>query len=398
MSSSWTIPGISGQSLDVAAPDTRAARARRPDVAPLLAKKPEWAPRVWHGCGILAWVALLRRNRFAVHPRYWYTAAIVTIVAVVNTMLGLLERAIYGRAVRKTTIRQAPIFLIGHWRTGTTLLHELMICNEHFGFPTTYQCIQPHHFLLTERLFSRWFRFLVPATRPMDNMRAALDRPQEDEFAMCMLGTVSPYSAMAFPNHSAGRNGLLDLETMGSFRRWKQRFHRFLQRVTFESGKRLVLKSPPHTARVKVLNEMFPGAIFIHIVRNPFEVFPSTVNLWRTLYWTQGLQTPTFAGLEEMVLNTYARMHEKLEEAKKTLAKDRYYELTYENLVKDPIGEIEKIYRYFQLPGFEAGLPRLEKYVAGLKSYETNKYDLSAEQRALIAQRWGDVIERYGYR
>jgi hypothetical protein len=73
-------------------------------------------------------------------------------------------------------------------------------------------------------------------------------------------------------------------------------------------------------------------------------------------------------------------------------------ELTYENLVKDPIGEIEKIYYYFRLPGFEAGLSRLQKYVAGLKNYEPNKYDLSAEQRALIAQRWGDVIQRYGYR
>jgi hypothetical protein len=395
MSSSATIPAIGGPSLDVAALGGRMAQARRPDVAFLRAKQPDWV-RVWQGCDILAWVALLFRNRFAVEPRYWHIAAIITVLAVVNTMLGLLERAIYGRIVRKTTIAEPPIFLIGHWRTGTTLLHELMICNERFGFPTTYQCIEPHHFLLTERLFSSWLRYLVPATRPMDNMPAALDRPQEDEMALCMLGTASPYSAMAFPNHSPGREDLLDLEPTG-VRRWKQRFYRFLQRVTLGTGKRLVLKSPPHTARVKVLKEIFPNAIFIHIVRNPFEVFPSTVNLWRTLYRSQGLQTPTFVGLEEMVLSTYARMHEKLEDAKQTLPRDQYYELTYESLVKDPIGEIEKIYNYFRLPDFEASLPRLQKYVAAVKSYETNKYDLSAEHRALIAQRWGDVIQRYGY-
>ena len=42
----------------------------------------------------------------------------------------------------------------------------------------------------------------------------------------------------------------------------------------------------------------------INIVRDPYVVFPSTVNLWRTLYQTHGLQTPTYAGLEERVLAT----------------------------------------------------------------------------------------------
>ena len=401
MSSSATIPAVGAQSSDVGEIAARQApKRRRVDAAPQLAKQPDWMPRMWHGCDIFAWLALLFRNRFAVHPRYWYIAAFVTVLAIVNTLLGLVERAIYGRAIRRTTIAAPPIFLIGHWRTGTTLLHELMICNERFGFPTTYQCIEPHHFLLTERLFSRWLRFLLPATRPMDNMPAALDRPQEDEFAMCMLGAASPYSAMAFPNHPAGREELLDLETMSpaNLRRWKQLFHRFLQRVTCKTGKRLVLKSPPHTARIKILQEMFPGAIFIHIVRNPFEVFPSTVNLWRTLYRTHGLQTPTCEGLDEMVLSTYVRMHEKLEEGRKTLPRDQFYELTYESLVKDPIGEIAKIYDHFRLSGFDAGLPRLQAYVACAKTYETNKYNLSTEQRALIAKRWGNIIQKYGYR
>src|SRR5207253_2727392 len=106
---------------------------------------------------------------------------------------------------------------------------------------------------------------------------------------------------------------------------------KFLKQVVYKSGKRLVLKSPPHTARVKTLKEMFPKAIFIHIVRDPYVVFSSTVNLWKILYRTHGLQVPTFAGLEEDVLRTFTRMYERLEEGKKLLGPEQFYELRYED-------------------------------------------------------------------
>jgi hypothetical protein len=257
----------------------------------------------------------------------------------------------------------------------------------------------PSHFLLTERLSAVWLPFLLPATRPMDNMQAALDRPQEDEFAICLLGRGSPLSTIAFPNRPPGCDDHIDVETISpaGLRRWKRAFYGFLQKITYKTGRRLVLKSPPHTARIKTLNEMLPGAIFVHIVRNPYVVFPSTVNLWRTLYKTQGLQTPTYDGLEEMVLSTFVRMHQKLEEGKTALRPGQFYELKYEDLVENPVGEVKKIYDYFQLPGFDACLPRLQGYLTTVKSYETNKYHLSEEQRVLIARRWDDVIRRYGY-
>jgi omega-hydroxy-beta-dihydromenaquinone-9 sulfotransferase len=379
--------------------DASSARKTRAGRAPVLAKKPDWMPRIWNGCDLISWFALLRRNRFAVHPRYWYIAVIVTILSATNTLLGLAERAIFGRAVARTSITRPPIFLIGHWRSGTTLLHELMICDDRFGFPTTYQCLMPHHFLLTERLFSRLLRFLLPKTRPMDNMPAAFERPQEDEFAMCMLGAPSPYSAIAFPDHSLGGEDSLDAETMSAegLSAWKQAFYRLLQRITWKAGKQLVLKSPPHTFRIDILTQMFPDALFINIVRNPFDVYPSTVNLWRTLYQTQGLQTPSHDGLEENVLCTYARMFEKLDEGKRMLRADQFYELTYENLVKNPIREMKMIYDYFGLTDFRTVLPKLERYLAANSNHETNKYRLSAAERAVIEARWGGIARRYGY-
>jgi hypothetical protein len=334
-----------------------------------------------------------------VHPRQWYIAAIITCVSFTNTLLRLVQDVIFGPAMRKTKIEQPPIFLLGHWRTGTTLLHELMIRDERFGYPTTFECLVPHHFLLTEGIFTRWLKFLVPATRGVDNMKAGFDRPQEDEFAMCMFGVGSPYLTIAFPNRPPQCQEYLDLEGVppARLRRWKRAFKAFLRKITYKTGKRLVLKSPPHTARIKTLKDMFPGAIFIHIVRDPYVVYPSTVNLWRTLYKTHGLQTPNYQGLEELVLRTFERMYEKLEEGKKLLGPERFYELRYEDLIKDPECEMRKIYDHFQLGGFDTYLPRLQEYLATIKGYETNKYQLTDEERATIAARWGDVIRRYGY-
>ncbi len=366
---------------------------------PTLAKKPRWMPRMWEGCDFFAWLKLLFRNRFAVHPRQWYIAVVITFVSFTNTLLRLLQDAIYGRAVRKVKITEPPIFILGHWRTGTTLLHELMICDDRFGFPTTFECLMPNHFLLTEGIFTRWLSFLMSSSRPMDNMKAGFDRPQEDEFAMCMFGVGSPYLTIAFPNRPPLCQEFLDMEGVSEtkLRRWKRAFKTFLRKITYKTGKRLVLKSPPHTARIKTLKAMFPRAVFIHIVRDPYIVFPSTVNLWRTLYKTHGLQTPNFAGLEEMVLQTFTRMYDRLEEGKKLLGPEQFYELRYEDLIKDPQGELKKIYDHFQLAGFEAFLPRLQEYLTSVKGYETNKYQLSDEQRAEITKRWGDVIRRYGY-
>jgi hypothetical protein len=366
---------------------------------PTPTREPEWAPRIWEGSDFFAWLRLLARNRFAVHPSCWYIAAIVTCVSFGHTVLRLLQGAVHGRAVRETEIVEPPIFLVGHWRTGTTLLHEVMIRDERFGFPTTYECLTPCHFLLTERIFTRLFRFLIPSRRPMDNMQVGFDRPQEDEFALCLLGAGSPYEMIAFPNRPPQGQAFLDLQHLPArrLRRWKRTFKTFLRTVTYKAGKRLVLKSPPHTSRIPVLKQMFPGALFVHIVRDPYVVFPSTVNLWRTLFQTHGLQKPTGAGLEEYVFATYLRMHERLEEGKQLLDPKQFYELRYEDLVLNPVAQMRKLYEHFGLGGFEQYLPRLEAYLASVKGYETNRYQLTPQQRDEINRRWGPVIRRYGY-
>jgi omega-hydroxy-beta-dihydromenaquinone-9 sulfotransferase len=362
-------------------------------------RKPEWAPRIWEGCDFFAWFRLLFRNGFAVQPKYIYIAVIVSIVSFFHTVARFFQDMIFGRRVRATAIKDPPIFIIGHWRTGTTLLHEFLVLDERHTFPTYYECLSPNDFLVTESVITRWLSFLMPNRRPMDNMKMGWDRPQEDEFALCMLGARSPYLTIAFPNHRPVDQEYFELENVSDrgLRRWKRAFTLFVKRLTFKKPGRLVLKSPPHTCRIKVLQHMFPGAIFIHIMRDPYVVFPSTVNLWKTLYRTHGLQTPNFQGLEEYVFSTYTRIYDGVEQGRRLVDVGRFYELKYEDLIRDPVAELQKMYAHLNLGGFERFLPRLQAFLATIKGYETNKYQLTAEQRDEITRRWRTVIDRYGY-
>lgn len=362
-------------------------------------RKPEWAPRIWEGCDFFAWIRLLASGRCAVHLRFLYIAVIVTLVSFFHTLLKWVQEAIFGRRIRNTRIEHPPIFIIGHWRTGTTLLHELLILDERHGYPNTYQCLEPNHFLLTENLITKYLHFLMPKRRPMDNMKAGWDRPQEDEFALCMLGQPSPYLTIAFPNRPPQCQEFYDFAGVsdGKVRSWKRTFKQFLKQVTFKSGKRLVLKSPPHTGRLPVLQEMFPGALFLHIVRDPFVVFPSTVNLWKTFYRAHGLQKPTFAGLEELVLATFERLYQALDRGKPSVPPENYLDLRYEDLVADPEKEMRRIYERFGLGGWDTYQPRLRAYLEAQKGYETNRYQLTADQREAVASRWGPIMRPYGY-
>ena len=358
-----------------------------------------WAPRIWIGCDFFGWMRLLARNRFAIGWQFIYIAIVDTIASLMNTLLRGVQSIFYGRQVKRFKIEHPPIFILGHWRSGTTLLHELLILDPRHGFPTTLQCFAPNHFLLTEGIIKKWFGFIMPNRRPMDNMAAGWDRPQEDEFALCNMGVPSPYLTIAFPNRPPQQQEYFDLEKVPPEDReaWKQRFLHFLKLVSYRDPKRIVLKSPPHTCRVKILLEMFPDACFVNIVRDPYVLFASTVNLWKSLYDSHGLQRPTHAGLEEYVLSTFSMMHETLEATRGLCDPARFYDLKYEDLVQDPMSEIRMLYEHLGLGEFEQALPGLSAYVAEMADYKRNRYELAPRWRDEVAARWRPYFERYGY-
>jgi hypothetical protein len=326
-------------------------------------------------------------------------AVLITVISVMNSLLGLVQWLLFGRKITRTEIQGDPIFVIGHWRSGTTLLHELLVLDERYTYSDTYACFSPNHFLVSGWFFRPLLRVLLPARRPMDNMEAGWDRPQEDEFALCNMGSPSPYLTIAFPNRPPQDQEYFDLQRLSppARERWKRRMVWFLKCVTVWCPKRIVLKSPPHTFRVKVLLELFPNARFVHIIRDPYVIFPSTVRLWKCLYRDQGLQVPHGKGLEEHVFETFNRMYEVFERDRRLIAPSRLCEVRYEDLVEDPIGQMRAVYEQLELGEFDRVLPALQKYFADKANYQTNRFQLSPEQRAEIGRRWQPFLQRYGY-
>jgi LPS sulfotransferase NodH len=363
-----------------------------------------WHARLWLGFSFGSWWRLLRVNRFAISPHRWAAAVFITFVSAGHSCFRLLQWLIFRGRVERAEIADGPVFIIGHWRSGTTLLHELLAQDPRYAYPTNYQCFAPQHFLLSEWICKRLFRFLLPSQRPMDNMAVGWDRPQEDEFALCALGEPSPYLKLAFPDRLQCQE-YLDFVGVPpeALDRWKRTLRWFVKLIAYKhDGKTIILKSPTHTGRMQVLGELFPKARFIHIVRNPYVLYQSTVNMWTKMYQTQHMRTPrqdegAKERLGEYVFGTLNQMYAAFEAARPKVPPNRLYEIRYEDLVADPIGQLRRIYAQLELGDFTAALPGVQAYLAETGDYQTNRYEISPELKSEIRRRWAGYVERYGY-
>lgn len=366
-----------------------------------LHRYPRWALRFWHGMDFLTWTRLLVRNRFAVALPRWSMVASVTVTSLLNSFSSVFEWFLFSRAVRSVKLKEPPLFVLGHWRSGTTLLHELLMLDQRHICPSTYQCFAPHHFLWTNWFLPPIAQMLLPAKRPMDDVIMGWDRPQEDEFALVNMGVPSPYLVWAFPNHGPVADEYLDLRSLPSAERdhWKNKWRGFIQRVALVKNRRIVLKSPTHTARVRTILEVFPDAKFIHIVRDPLVIYPSTVRLWKSLSEVQGFQTlrDDAGWMEKNILDNFVRMYECFEQDRALVPDGRLVDVRYEDLVADPVGQLRRIYGQLQLGHFAEVEPALREHLAKTRNYQTNKYQLPSEVADRIRGRWAPYFQRYGY-
>lgn len=379
-----------------APPPAVTPRARKYDVQWLL------SPRIWCGMRLRAWLGLLQRGGWRLQGWNWLSLASITPATVLQSFGSLLQRATLERRAVATPLAQPPLFILGHWRSGTTLLHELLVRDARHAFPTTFQCLMPDQCLLTENWLPWFLDWFLPSRRPMDNMAAGLDRPQEDEFALLNAGVPTPYRSIAFPNDPPLDEDYLTLEGLSDAEldEWMHALERLLRLFSYRRRQRLILKSPPHTARVHVLARMYPEALYVHLVRNPYEVFSSTLNLWRRFGELQGLQRlrpEATARLREYVFRSLERMYARYEADRRLIAPQRLCEVRYEELVRDPVGEVRRVYEHLNLGGWDAVEPRIREYAAANQDYRRNKLSLDAPTRDEITRRWGFFCERYGY-
>lgn len=347
------------------------------------------------------WIKLLSQNGFRVSPAYWHRAAAITLASLSNSACAAIEAKRFGAAMDRAETPKAPLFILGHWRSGTTLLHELLAQDtDRFQFPNTYQVVNPLTFLTTENLTTRLFPWLVPDRRPMDNMAMTFASPQEDEFAPLLMTLTSLYLGISFPRRMEHYDRHLTFHDVprDQIDAWKAAFVRFCKKLSLGDNRQLLLKSPPHTARIRTILEMFPDAQFIHIHRHPYRVFQSQRHFFDTAGWYTYLQTPDISAIDEGILQRHEVMYDAYFQDLPLIAKDRIIDIRFDDLETDPGKEIARVYRHLSLDGFEKFAPRLHSYVDGLKDYRKNDFtDLDPATKRLVAARWARSFDTWNY-
>lgn len=316
-----------------------------------------------------------------------------------NSVMSLIERAVYSRKIESVQFRQPPVFVIGHWRSGTTLLHNLIAQDPQFNFPNLYECVFPNHFLVSEKINTKLTGWMLPESRPMDNMPARWDVPQEEDIALAILTCLSPYMLCARPDRNDLVRGLWDLSLLseGELATWKAAYMRFMKKVTLGDPRQLVVKSPANTLRIPILRSLFPDAKFVYIYRNPLDVFHSTIHMRKAMFRENSLGVPHLKGIEDDVYWLQEYTHRTYERDKQSLPPGSLHELRFESLEQDPVGELAQVYEKLGLDGWDHLEAILTPQVPALRRYKKNEFKYSLTAATDCYNRLHALFDHHGY-
>lgn len=345
------------------------------------------------------WLGLLWRHRLAIDPPYWPRAAYITGASLLTSFFRWYEERKYGPKLADVKIK-APLFILGHWRSGTTHLHNLLTVDPRFAYPNTFEVLNPHTFLSAERYF-KIFELVFPKTRVVDNLNMSFEVPQENELATCITTFNSSYMSWVFPqcrdhyDRYLTFRGVSEEETA----RWKAGLTLFLKKLTWKYGRPLILKSPPDTGRIRLLLEMFPDARFVHIHRDPYTVFRSTKRLNEFMSLSTGLQHPNpEEDVDARIIQRYKEMYDVFFEERELIPDGQFHEVSFEELARDPVGQMKRIYEQLNIPEFEAVQEPLQRYADSIAHYRKNEYsEIPPLLRRQITRAWKRSFEEWGY-
>lgn len=347
------------------------------------------------------WFRLLSAGRFRIHPLRYGMTFLGSGCALFNSLGAGLQQAFLNRRILQTELVAPPIFIIGHWRSGTTLMHELLSLDQRWASPDNYDAFAPHHVLTSGRIFKGLVNWLLPAQRPMDNMRLRGRSPQEDDFALISLGAPTQYCDIAFCRERSQPGPFLALDDCSAAVQEQTRvaldyFYRVLTRLY---GRRLILKSPPHTGRIALLAKWFPGARFLHLSRNPLELIPSTVKLWRALDQTQGFQIPRYDDrqLLDYIHASSRSLYGAYFRQRSSLQPGQLCEVRFEDLIAAPESTIERALAELQLDPAPGLLSAVAGYFGERKGYHPGRASPDPALAAEVRELWSSYLEAFGY-
>ena len=242
---------------------------------------------------------------------------------------------------------------------------------------------------------------VLPETRGMDNVSLTLDSPQEEEMALGNLNPLCYYNCYYFPQkmwEHFRRSVLLEGLKKEELERFATAYRYLLRKLTLANGgKRLLLKNPASTTRARWLKTIFPNARFVHIIRNPYNVFCSTLKHYEQTMPAFAWQPYDDLDFESITLENYRLMMRRYLEDLPAIPAEDLIEVSYEEMEKNPLPEIEKIYDFHGLSGRQEAFEKIETYLEGQRNYRRNVYGLTSGQVERIKEEWGFALSHWGY-
>lgn len=353
----------------------------------------------WLACDLSTWLRLLLPHWRQLHSRLIPVALAITAHAAMNTLLSPLQRGLVMLLERRGGVSRDPLFVIGHWRSGTTVLHHLLSLDKQFTYPNNYVCFTPHHFLLSEWLLQSGFDWLVPPRRPMDCLPLGAQDPQEDEFALLGLGAPSPYSALAFPQGGLrmAAHVTRDQADKQLMQRWQRKMSWLIRALQVRQHRRVLLKSPPHTWRIPSLLAMYPDAQFVCLTRSPEDTVASTVAMWKSLTAAYALGGTADLRWEQAAIDDYVDFQRTLIQIRGLLEPTQYQEIAFERLLEDPLTTMRQLYRNLKLGDFDLTSPTTIRYLQAIKAHQPQSHSLSASTRQSLKSRMKAADARDGH-
>ncbi|MCX6248990.1 MAG: sulfotransferase [Bacteroidetes bacterium] len=352
------------------------------------------------GIGFKRLVRLVRKNSISFHPRNLVNLLFLFQTTLWTGLFSWIERKRYGTKIASSTVPEDPIFIIGHWRTGTTLLHQLLNLDPDLAAPTLFQVAEPGCFISSYNYYVPVFSALLPENRPMDNVKIGMNEPQEDEYAIYRITGFSPIENLVFPKSST--YFLLDNEPFIPIeeterKEWERQLQSYFQKLFYFHGKTIVSKNPFNSMRIKELAALFPKARFIHIVRNPEEVVPSAIHMWKIVMGQNSLNKKgSVPGIEE-VTEGLDKVLKTIERDKVYLREEQFFEMRFEDLESDPVTEIKKVYSKFNMHFNEDLGWKIISFAGSLRNYKKNEFKITDEEKSVIHNRLHQHMVYFNY-
>ncbi len=328
-------------------------------------------------------IRLVLRNGISFQPKYIARFLFLLSCSLQTSVFSFFERLRFGNKISSMKCPDNPIFIIGHWRSGTTFLHQLLNQCPELTTPSFFQVGIPDCFLVSRNFFVPQIQFFMSNKRTVDNVSVGLDEPQEDEYALFRMTTFSPVEKLLFPREPSfflsNCKSFLPDKMNEPF--WRSALISFCKKIVYQTGKRIVFKNPFHSMRIPYLREVFPKAKFIHIYRNPLDVIPSSMHMWKIVGEQNSLRKESKPPSMEHLVEMYDTMLWKIRKDFIKLPENDRCEVRFEELELKAIDTLRTICHEIGVTFSDEYKNNMQALLNKIGRYRKNCYTLSKYQK-----------------